>query len=185
MACGRRQNRPGFERAHAVNTRHSGNHAASRVVQSSGNRLHHRVQSGRPDLDCHLAFPGHGIGKRFIPGRLAQNTHDRCLHRSASFALLPIYPASRSKTRNAPPRSRVASPRLTRPAPAVTIRVLHPLSTWACGAAGSALPWHGRGHRFDPDQVHQITQQLSGPPPNCLPAFCPQIAKSFRATAPQ
>src|ERR1700692_177022 len=27
---------------------------------------------------------------------------------------------------------------------------------WACGAAGSALPWHGRGHRFDPDQVHQI-----------------------------
>src|ERR1700722_11413675 len=29
---------------------------------------------------------------------------------------------------------------------------------WACGAAGSALPWHGRGHRFDPDQVHQIIQ---------------------------
>ena len=31
---------------------------------------------------------------------------------------------------------------------------------WACGAAGSALPWHGRGRRFDPDQVHQISQQL-------------------------
>ena len=30
------------------------------------------------------------------------------------------------------------------------------LSTWACGAVGSALPWHGRGRRFDPDQVHQI-----------------------------
>src|ERR1700722_2738842 len=29
---------------------------------------------------------------------------------------------------------------------------------WACGAAGSALPWHGRGHRFDPDQVHQLFQ---------------------------
>src|SRR3954465_8885710 len=28
-------------------------------------------------------------------------------------------------------------------------------SMWACGAAGSALPWHGRGRRFDPDQVHQ------------------------------
>jgi putative endonuclease len=27
---------------------------------------------------------------------------------------------------------------------------------WACGAAGSALPWHGRGRRFDPDQVHQF-----------------------------
>src|SRR6185437_13315777 len=25
---------------------------------------------------------------------------------------------------------------------------------WACGAVGSALPWHGRGRRFDPDQVH-------------------------------
>jgi hypothetical protein len=32
---------------------------------------------------------------------------------------------------------------------------------WACGAAGSALPWHGRGRRFDPDQVHQI--QASSP----------------------
>ena len=31
---------------------------------------------------------------------------------------------------------------------------------WACGAAGSALPWHGRGRRFDPDQVHQIPQQV-------------------------
>src|ERR1039458_8834205 len=27
---------------------------------------------------------------------------------------------------------------------------------WACGAAGSALPWHGRGRRFDPGQVHQL-----------------------------
>ncbi len=34
------------------------------------------------------------------------------------------------------------------------------LQEWACGAAGSALPWHGRGHRFDPDQVHQLPQQL-------------------------
>src|SRR6184192_3516560 len=31
---------------------------------------------------------------------------------------------------------------------------------WACGAAGSALPWHGRGRRFDPDQVHHIPQQV-------------------------
>src|SRR5438552_13986276 len=35
------------------------------------------------------------------------------------------------------------------------------LSTkWACGAAGSALPWHGRGRRFDPDQVHQFFRLL-------------------------
>src|SRR4051794_23269795 len=31
---------------------------------------------------------------------------------------------------------------------------------WACGAAGSALPWHGRGRRFDPDQVHQFPAPL-------------------------
>src|SRR5690242_11037989 len=31
---------------------------------------------------------------------------------------------------------------------------------WACGAAGSALPWHGRGRRFDPDQVHQFPSQF-------------------------
>jgi hypothetical protein len=43
---------------------------------------------------------------------------------------------------------------LTNPERAETIRELHS-PKWACGAAGSALPWHGRGHRFDPDQVHQ------------------------------
>ena len=47
---------------------------------------------------------------------------------------------------------------------------------WACGAAGSALPWHGRGRRFDPDQVHQISQQFrqgDSPPARslCL-GFC-------------
>src|SRR6476661_7874292 len=31
---------------------------------------------------------------------------------------------------------------------------------WACGAAGSALPWHGRGRRFDPDQVHHLFNNL-------------------------
>ena len=37
-------------------------------------------------------------------------------------------------------------------------------SKWACGAAGSALPWHGRGRRFDPDQVHQTINNLVDPP---------------------
>src|SRR3954451_7499175 len=27
---------------------------------------------------------------------------------------------------------------------------------WACGAVGSALPWHGRGRRFEPVQVHHL-----------------------------
>ena len=53
---------------------------------------------------------------------------------------------------------------LTNPALAETIETLHPRSMWACGAAGSALPWHGRGHRFDPDQVHQLNQQFSSIP---------------------
>ena len=53
------------------------------------------------------------------------------------------------------------APGLTNPARPVTIRELHPCSKWACGAAGSALPWHGRGHRFDPDQVHQSFHYLN------------------------
>src|SRR5208283_1969024 len=39
------------------------------------------------------------------------------------------------------------------------------LRSWACGAAGSALPWHGRGRRFDPDQVHQFPQHFLAQPP--------------------
>src|SRR5208337_3180768 len=27
---------------------------------------------------------------------------------------------------------------------------------WACGAVGSALPWHGRGREFESHQVHQL-----------------------------
>ncbi len=53
-----------------------------------------------------------------------------------------------------PPLPRVAR-RLTNQPQATTIEELS-RQTWACGAAGSALPWHGRGRRFDPDQVHQI-----------------------------
>jgi hypothetical protein len=32
---------------------------------------------------------------------------------------------------------------------------------WACGAVGSALPWHGRGRRFEPVQVHQTNPLYS------------------------
>jgi hypothetical protein len=60
---------------------------------------------------------------------------------------------------------------------------VQPLHLWACGAAGSALPWHGRGHRFDPDQVHQITQQLSGTPLQRLAANWQQIS-NCRAAKP-
>ena len=31
------------------------------------------------------------------------------------------------------------------------------LQSWACGAAGSALPWHGRGRRFDPHCLWQLS----------------------------
>jgi hypothetical protein len=59
---------------------------------------------------------------------------------------------------------------------------------WACGAAGSALPWHGRGHRFDPDQVHQLIP----PKIRCLPdqvfhrpasTWCQFIRACLRADA--
>ena len=32
--------------------------------------------------------------------------------------------------------------------------------TWACGAVGSALPWHGRGQGFESLQVHQFNPML-------------------------
>ena len=36
--------------------------------------------------------------------------------------------------------------------------------TWACGAVGSALPWHGRGRRFEPVQVHHNLSNTYRPP---------------------
>ena len=30
-----------------------------------------------------------------------------------------------------------------------------PQGVWAFSSAGRAPPWHGGGHRFDPDKVHQ------------------------------
>ena len=29
----------------------------------------------------------------------------------------------------------------------------HPPKVWACGAVGSAIPWHGIGREFEPPQV--------------------------------
>ena len=31
---------------------------------------------------------------------------------------------------------------------------------WACSSIGRALPWHGRGRRFEPDQVHSARPAL-------------------------
>jgi hypothetical protein len=45
---------------------------------------------------------------------------------------------------------------------------------WACGAAGSALPWHGRGRRFDPDQVHHLYQLLADTSLSMYPAAGPR-----------
>jgi hypothetical protein len=50
---------------------------------------------------------------------------------------------------------------------------------WACGAAGSALPWHGRGRRFDPDQVHHSFQFLTNCPTNRLVALGGTLQKHF------
>jgi hypothetical protein len=46
------------------------------------------------------------------------------------------------------------------------------IDQWACGAAGSALPWHGRGRRFDPDQVHQFPPVCNSPKPKHRKLLC-------------
>ena len=51
------------------------------------------------------------------------------------------------------------------------------LRMWACGAAGSALPWHGRGRRFDPGQVHQSNQAFSKTP---LFPLCRILVANFK-----
>lgn len=45
-------------------------------------------------------------------------------------------------------------------------------SQGACSSAGRALPWHGRGRRFDPDQVHQLKLQNSKFVTLCQLSFC-------------
>src|SRR5665213_3279082 len=41
---------------------------------------------------------------------------------------------------------------------------------WACGAVGSALPWHGRGQGFESLQVHQNKAQQNMDLRKCLRA---------------
>ncbi len=41
---------------------------------------------------------------------------------------------------------------------------------WACGAVGSALPWHGRGREFESHQVHQNKAQQNIDLRKCLRA---------------
>src|SRR5579871_2947476 len=48
-------------------------------------------------------------------------------------------------------------------------------SSWACGAVGSALPWHGRGREFESLQVHQTfrADRVSDPLTSATPGFRP------------
>src|SRR5208282_4005873 len=73
----------------------------------------------------------------------------RCLWKQTEEIAHVDYPANVGENDAALPSIRNCLLRLFR----------HP--SWACGAAGSALPWHGRGRRFDPDQVHQVSQWFS------------------------
>jgi hypothetical protein len=52
------------------------------------------------------------------------------------------------------------------------------IRSWACGAVGSALPWHGRGRRFDPDQVHH----LNHPKINHFQSICSNRTKIAQPT---
>src|SRR5260370_40428176 len=49
---------------------------------------------------------------------------------------------------------------------------------WACGAVGSALPWHGRGRRFDPDQVHHFNPPRISHFKRNHPAGLPTVGES-------
>ena len=48
----------------------------------------------------------------------------------------------------------------TLPAPPRALRVGRQ-HIWACSSIGRALPWHGRGRRFEPDQVHSDKRRAS------------------------
>src|SRR5450755_472050 len=49
------------------------------------------------------------------------------------------------------------------------LRLTLDLVSWACGAVGSALPWHGRGQGFESLQVHQNVSNTYGPRPSDFP----------------
>src|SRR5437899_5916904 len=51
-------------------------------------------------------------------------------------------------------------PSYCRQAPALSIcYIRHSITARACGAVGSALPWHGRGREFESHQVHHSIQK--------------------------
>src|SRR5580658_5457357 len=59
---------------------------------------------------------------------------------------------------------------------------------WACGAVGSALPWHGRGQGFESLQVHQFSQSkqaspLREPEQKVSRTICPASRRSMRQLA--
>ncbi len=46
------------------------------------------------------------------------------------------------------------------------------LIVWGYSSAGRALAWHARGHRFDPDYLHQSSiQVIQGFRASVLPVF--------------
>src|SRR5512138_2592773 len=47
---------------------------------------------------------------------------------------------------------------------------------WACGAVGSALPWHGRGREFESHQVHQNLSNTYSQPESRKPTFGVHLA---------
>ena len=40
----------------------------------------------------------------------------------------------------------------------ISLRFAIKVYYWALSAAGSALPWHGRGQEFEPPRVHQFSK---------------------------
>jgi hypothetical protein len=56
---------------------------------------------------------------------------------------------------------------------------------WACGAVGSALPWHGRGQGFESLQVHQSQSIRSRPPVSAIGSCRFSARGLFAALSPK
>ena len=151
-----------FECPHAIDARNRRDFALARIMRAARQSFYDRMQSRGPHIDQGFALFGLRLREILIMRRLPQFVHDSCFHndlprelKTAGIVLLPglTLPDSSLKPQHRRRHLQYA-PQFDESLSSRDNRRVASLM-WACGAAGSALPWHGRGHRFDPDQVHQ------------------------------
>ena len=64
--------------------------------------------------------------------------------------------------KTAPDKKKIAKFRIVKIVAEIrgVLRLTLDLVSWACGAVGSALPWHGRGQGFESLQVHHHSKAV-------------------------